>query len=190
MASTPSPDATLRLVVSALLDAGIQYMVTGSFASSVHGEPRATQDLDLVIAPTPQSLNQLLNAFPEDRFYVSHEAARNALSNRGMFHIIEFETGWKIDLMIQKDRPFSREEFSRRRETQLFEQPLVLASAEDVILAKLEWSQSGGSARQLEDVAAIVRTQGQDLDRNYISKWAMQLGFAELWQSIDRRQSL
>lgn len=189
MASAPPPDQTLRFVVIALQNASVPYMVTGSYASSVHGEPRATQDLDIVIAPTARSLSRFLNAFPEDRYYFSREAAREALNHRTMFNIIEFATGWKIDLMICKDRPFSIEEFSRRSEAEVDGQPLMLASAEDVILAKLEWAKSGGSARQLEDVAAVFRTARENLDYAYIDRWSKELGIDQLWQDIRNRST-
>lgn len=185
MASGYPPDQTLHDVVAALNRAGVPYMVTGSFASSIHGEPRATQDLDVVIQPNPNSLSELLEAFPEDRYYLSHEAARQALADRGMFNIIEFATGWKIDLLICKDREFSRTEFERRQKKQVGDQAVVLASPEDVVLAKLEWAKAGNSNRQIEDAAAIVRTLGPDLDRRYITQWAASLGVAELWQQID-----
>ena len=160
-------------------------MVTGSFASSVHGEPRATQDLDLVIDPTPSSLNRFLDQLADDRFYFSHEAASDAMKQRGMFNIIEFGTGWKIDLIIRKNRPFSIEEFARRRMSLIDSQTLSMASPEDVVLAKLEWAKSGGSTRQLDDVKSILRTLGHDLDRAYIERWADELGGAELWRQID-----
>ena len=184
MGSGYAPDATVAYVVDALDAAQVPYMVTGSFASSVHGEPRATQDLDIVVRPTLQSLDRLLKAFPDDRFYVSVDAAHDALRRRGMFNVIEFSSGWKIDLLICKDRPFSEEEFGRRREISLGDQTLSIASAEDVILAKLEWARLGGSARQLEDVAAIVRIQREQLDLDYIKTWAPTLGVADLWLQL------
>jgi hypothetical protein len=102
--------------ISRLLDAtGVDYMLTGSYASSLHGTPRATQDIDVVLAPTGKQLAALLKLLPDTDYYVSSEAAFDALSRRSQFNVIDFSTGWKIDFIIVKDRDFSREELGRRR---------------------------------------------------------------------------
>jgi hypothetical protein len=101
----------LRTVVAALDAAGIPHMVTGSMASAVHGQPRATRDIDLVIDPEGETIEVLVAAFPPDRFYVGD--ARTAVAQRDMFNIIDVTTGWKVDFIIRKDRPFSREERSQ-----------------------------------------------------------------------------
>ena len=88
-------------IVHALAHAGIPYMLTGSFASSFHGSPRASQDIDIVIAPNSEALAQLLTAFPENQYYVSREAAFDALERRTQFNVIDFATGWKIDFIIR-----------------------------------------------------------------------------------------
>jgi hypothetical protein len=80
----------------------------------VHGTPRATQDLDIVIAPTRTQLSELLKLFPDTEYYVSFDAALDALARRSQFNVIDFETGWKVDLIVIKDRDFSRTEFERR----------------------------------------------------------------------------
>ena len=84
-----------RAVQRALDDAGIPYMVTGSFAAAVHAEPRATKDIDIVIAPTTEQLRTFINLFPADRYYAQEEDALEALAHRGMFKIIDFDTGWR-----------------------------------------------------------------------------------------------
>lgn len=115
-------------------------MLTGSYASSVHGAPRATQDLDIVIAPTRGQLLELLRLFPDTEYYVSAEAAFDAFARRGQFNVIDFETGWKVDLIVIKEREFSRAEFERRRPLPLDGASVYVASPEDVLLAKLEWA--------------------------------------------------
>lgn len=119
MASDPSAKSVFERVLLALQSAGVPYMLTGSFASAFHGSPRTTQDIDIVIAPTLGSLNAMLKLFPSDSYYVSREAALQAYGNEGLFNVIDFESGWKIDLIIRKSRPFSLEEFDRRREVLL-----------------------------------------------------------------------
>jgi hypothetical protein len=85
-------------------------MVVGSFASMVHGVPRTTQDLDIVIDPSTASLDQFLREIDTDRFYVDPDVARDALRRRSMFNVIDMNTAWKVDLIVRKARAFSIEE--------------------------------------------------------------------------------
>ncbi|MHB9148527.1 MAG: hypothetical protein ACYC33_00335 [Thermoleophilia bacterium] len=161
----------------------IPHMIVGSFASGFHGEFRATQDADLVIDPTPEQLDALLERVSSD-FYVSPEAAREALSRRGQFNLVHFDTAWKIDLIIRKERPFSREEFARRREENLGGQQVPINSPEDVILAKLEWAKASGSTRQIDDAAAVIAAWGDALDWDYIDHWAHELSVEDLLAQV------
>lgn len=156
-------------------------MLVGSFASSAHGSPRATQDIDIVIDPTSDQLRSLISHFPPSEFYVSPEAASEALARRTQFNLIHLPTGWKVDLIIRKDRPFSFEELGRRRATMVGETQLDVATAEDTIIAKLEWAKLGGSTRQLEDVAGIVRQRGDELDIPYLDHWIAELRLTSEW---------
>lgn len=177
------PDLLAR--VSQLLEqAGIPYMVAGSLASSYHGEPRATRDLDVVIDPSGESLELLLEALPRDEFYVDDAAAREALAERGQFNVVEITSGWKVDFVIRKERPFSTEELKRRRRAEVLGTPSWVASAEDTIIAKLEWARSGESERQLRDVAGILSVSGGELDREYLERWIAQLGLGDLWSRV------
>ena len=94
----------LSRLASLLRDAGIPYMLTGSFASTYHGTPRTTQDLDLVIEVDDASLRALLDSLPEEQYYVAEEAALQALRRRGQFNVIDLASGWKADLILRKDR--------------------------------------------------------------------------------------
>jgi hypothetical protein len=153
----------------------IPYMLVGSYASSFHGHFRATYDVDLVIDPGREQLKDLLQAVGDD-FYVSEEAAWEALVRRGQFNLIHLATSWKVDLIIRKDRPFSREEFARRREERLGSRRIFTNSPEDTILAKLEWAKESGSERQLEDARGVVAAMGERLDWEYLRLWAKELG--------------
>jgi hypothetical protein len=171
------------------LDAlGISYMVAGSMASSFHGRPRTTQDADIVIDPTADQLDRLVAGLSEAGFYVDQGRARDALRRRRQFNVIDPSSAFKLDLIIRKDRPFSREEFARRLRAALGESlEVVLATAEDTILSKLEWSKlGGGSERQLADVGGMIELKGADLDRDYIERWARVLGVLDLWRQADR----
>ena len=164
------------------LDAAkVPYMLTGSFAGAIHGVPRATQDIDVVIAPTRKQLLDLLDRFPETDYYADRETALHALSSRGQFNVIDFATGWKVDLIICKQRDFSLEEFSRRKPMPVLDTTLEVASPEDVIIAKLEWAKIGSSERQIADASGIIRVQGESLDIQYIQRWVKILNLMEQW---------
>jgi hypothetical protein len=183
---TGEQEAIGRLV-RRLEELGIPYMIAGSVASSHHGRPRATNDADIVIDPTPQALDGLVAALSADGYYVDAAIARHALRTRRLFNVIEPESAFKIDLIIRKERPFSREEFARRERHDFAGLSVQIATAEDTILAKLEWARkAGGSERQLDDVAGILQVSGARLDRAYLDKWAEALGVADLWQALAR----
>lgn len=167
----------VRRLVHVLEGLGLPYMFVGSAASTLHGPPRSTQDIDLVVALTLKDAPRLLAAFPDDGYYVSAEAVRDAVLRRYSFNIIDLESGWKADIMVLKARPFSRVEFERRQRADVLGSPSWVATAEDTILAKLEWSQlAGGSARQRDDVLGMIEAQGEVLDIDYLNHWASALG--------------
>ena len=190
MASDDGAEGAIRRALEALQKAGVPYMLTGSFASSFHGAPRTTQDIDIVIAPTLGSLQRLVSEFPEDQYYVSREAALQAYGSESLFNVIDLESGWKIDFIVRKSRPFSVEEFSRRREAEVLGANVTIASAEDVILSKLEWAKMAGSERQITDVAGILRTQGADIDVEYVERWVAVLGVQSEWERASAEAGL
>jgi hypothetical protein len=175
------PGALLRTVTAALESASIPYMVVGSFASTVHGKPRTTHDLDIVIDPTAATLDQFLGALDPDEYYVDPDVARDALRRRSMFNLIDMNTAWKIDLVIRKNRPFSVLELQRRTILPIANVDVPTATAEDTIIAKLEWAKLGASERQLVDVAGILRVRSDALDFAYIEHWVEALDLGEPW---------
>ena len=174
-----SQEVFLSKLARRLEEARVPYMVTGSTASVVYGEPRATRDVDLVIDPSPAELETFLSTLQADT-YVSREAAREALVERGMFNIVDLDSGWKADLIFRKERPFSREEFSRRVRADVLGLSLWVLSPEDSLLSKLEWAKAGASDLQLRDAASIVKLLGETLDGSYLARWAAELGLSDL----------
>ncbi|HEU4881465.1 MAG TPA: nucleotidyltransferase family protein [Longimicrobium sp.] len=171
-------------VLRALEAAGIPVMLTGSFASSYHGAPRATQDIDLVIAPTAEQLRSFVRLLPRDEFYVDEGAALEALKLEGQFNLVDTRTGWKVDLIIRKSRPFSREEFDRRTIVELEGEDVPVATPEDVLIAKMEWARMGESARQLEDAAKMLRVRAQQIDWRYVEHWIRELKLEVQWAAV------
>lgn len=160
-----------------LLDAiGIPYMVAGSLGSSFYGRPRATQDVDVVIAPSAGQMEDLIARLDGLGCYVSADAAREALKQRTMFNVIDTAAGWKADLIIRKDRSFSVEEFGRRRQVEASGRTLWIVSPEDTILSKLEWAKGRQSELQQTDAKGVMLSLRGELDVAYLKRWAKELG--------------
>ncbi len=166
-----------------LATAGIPFMVAGSVGSSFHSQPRSTNDVDLVIDPTPAQLDHWLTLLG-DQFYASPEMAKEALQQKSMFNIIDLTTGVKADLIIRKDRPFSVEEFQRRKTETMQGHSLPIATPEDIILSKLEWNKISPSERQLRDALNVAVAQWPTLDCGYLRKWAPALGVTDSLQEL------
>lgn len=164
----------------------LDYMFCGSVASGFHGVPRNTRDVDLVVVLPGKDVDRLLGALPDEDYYVSEAAVKDAVARQGQFNVIDMSTGWKADFIIRKRRAFSREEFSRRVRGSVLGVDVWVASPEDTILSKLEWGKkSAGSERQLRDAAGIVEVCGDDLDLGYVRRWAKELDVgAELEQVL------
>lgn len=167
------------LRLARLLDeAGIPYMTAGSTSSSIHGHPRATQDVDVVIDPTEDQLDSLIRLLGQD-YYINREVAFEAMRSRTMFNVIALDGGWKADLIVCKDRPFSRREFERRCQVEVMGQVLWLVAPEDVILSKLEWMRGRESDVQYSDALGVAISQWGNLDMEYLNKWAVELGVTD-----------
>jgi hypothetical protein len=162
-------------------------MATGSIVSSLQGEPRATHDIDVVVAITPDAVRALLLAFPLPDYYLDEIAITEAIARRDMFNLLDNAGGDKIDFWILTDEPFDRERFSRRYAEQLPGLRLVVSRPEDTILQKLKWSDlSGGSEKQFTDALRVYEVQFQQLDLPYMDRWAVQLGVSNLWERLRR----
>ena len=161
-------------------------MLAGSVASGFYSTPRTTNDVDVVIDPSVEQFDRFLGLMAHQDWYLDPVAARRALAARDMFAAIDTSTGWKIDLIIRKDRPFSKMEFSRRIPVSFLGVPAYIASREDMILSKLEWALIGGSERQLLDVSAIIEVAAE-LDDDYLDEWADRLGVSELLAKLRSR---
>jgi hypothetical protein len=179
----------LRYATRLLERLGLRYFVTGSSATIFYGEPRFTNDIDIVLDLPPARVAELCAAFPTEEFYVSEEAARKAVARRGQFNVIHPASGLKLDLMIPSENPFNRSRFARvRRLHPAPDYDAQFASVEDVILKKMEYYRDGGSDKHLRDITGVLKISGRDLDRGYIENWARTLGLEEIWQDVVRRE--
>ena len=169
-------------IVAELERAEIPYMVTGSLASSAHGRIRASEDFDIVIAPTPSQLRTFVSSFPDDQYYADEYDAFESFKHTLQFNIIDFATTWKADLIFKKSRDFSRVEFDRRQQHVINGVRVYVTSPEDILIAKLEWAKMGESQRQIDDAAGVIERQGQNLDRDYVLYWVEQLDLQRQWE--------
>ncbi len=180
----PEPTAVTLKVIDTLEVMGIRYLIGGSFASSIHGVARMTADVDLVVDLGMVQVDPLVRAL-ETEFYVDAEAIRDAIRRHESFNLIHLATMFKVDVFILKRRPFDEAQFERRQLCAISADPerhAYIATAEDNILAKLEWYRMGGetSDRQWNDVQNVIKTQLGRLDVGYMRHWALALGVADL----------
>lgn len=183
-----SQSELLKRVVARLQRAGIEHMLTGSVVSSLQGEPRATHDIDVVIAvrgSAEQLAGALKAAFPDPDYFLDEDAARAAISMRSMFNMLDAREGDKVDFWLLSDDDFDRSRFSRRVTEEFEGASLVVSRPEDTILGKLKWSaMSGGSEKQLTDALRVYEVQHGQLDQGYLDAWAARLDVTVLLERL------
>lgn len=173
----------LRIISERFQGAGIQFMLTGSFALAYYGTPRMTRDLDFVVELLEQQIGTLTSVFAED-FYIDEDDARAAIKSQRMFNLMHLTSGIKVDLIIRKDTDYRRAEFARRQQASLTGVATWVVSREDLILSKLVWARDADSERQKHDAAGLL---GDTVDWTYLRKWAPELGVAELLEEISKK---
>jgi hypothetical protein len=173
----------LAPVVDALDALGRRYRVGGSVASSALGVPRSTIDVDIVCELFEEDVERFVSRLAS-AYYVDGDMIRDAIRRRASFNVVHLETMMKVDVFVTKSGAYDRIAFSRAVRKSLDESPRAydLATAEDVVLRKLEWFRLGNeiSERQWRDVLGVLQVQGDALDRAYLQHWAHELGLDDL----------
>jgi len=178
----------LQKIVEVFEQLQIHYLVTGSVAAMAYGEPRLTNDIDIVAAIDERHIGGLLTAFPADEFYISEDMVREAIHHYGQFNIIHPASGLKVDVIIKKNTPFDISRFRRTQRIYPAESYQAnFAAPEDVIIKKMEYYREGGSEKHLRDITGILKISGELIDRDYIFGWAQRLGLTEIWAAVQRR---
>jgi len=184
----PEQLAVTMLVVDALETLGVPYAIGGSFASALHGVMRATMDADLVADLGPGQIVPFALALGE-AFYADVEMMRDATHQHSSFNLIHLDTMFKVDIFVARPRDFDRAQLDRRQLHLLSENPerhAYVASAEDIVLSKLEWYRLGGevSDRQWRDALGVLKVQGERLDLEYMHRMAAGLGIGDLLSRV------
>jgi hypothetical protein len=175
-------------LVEALEASGIEHMLTGSIVSSLQGAPRATHDIDVVVALRGEDAPRLRRCFPESRFYLDEGVIRGAIRTDSMFNVIDLTSGDKVDFWILTNSAFDESRFRRRRVERAFGLNLWVSSPEDTILAKLRWAvKSGGSEKQFLDALSVYELQSTELDLHYLDEWSRKLGVNDLLDRVKKQ---
>lgn len=175
----------VTLLVTNVLDGlGIPYVIGGSMASIIHGMLRTTMDVDIVADMRPEHVSPFL-AKLQGAFYADETAMHQAIQRRGSFNLIHLTTMFKVDVFLPKARAFDQQQLARRKAEPIglhADAQLWVLTAEDVVLAKLDWFRLGGevSERQWRDVLGVLKTQQARLDFEYLRHWGQDLGVADL----------
>jgi hypothetical protein len=179
------PIAVTLAVTTAIEGLGLRYLVGGSLASSVHGIPRSTEDVDLLVELPGRHADALVTALTPS-FYVDADMVRDAIVRRASFNVIHLATMFKVDIFVSDGGPLSLEEMRRAEVVQLGDPPrdVRICTAEDIVVQKLDWCRLGGgvSERQWRDLLGVLRVRHGRLDLDYMDRWAHHLGVAELLQ--------
>lgn len=181
MTDVDAIEVALR-VAAVLDDLHLDYFLGGSLASSFQGEPRATNDIDFVIALRSEQVASLAAALGED-FDVDVEALEQAARRRASWNLYFLPAVLKVDVFVKGRSAFDESEFSRRRRVELRQgRSLFIKSPEDSVLRKLLWFRAGGevSTTQWRDVTQVLSTHGARLERDYLTDWAKRLDLSEL----------
>lgn len=175
----------LLLVVAVFERLGVPYVVVGSMASSAHGFPRTTNDADIVADLGSDHAADVVSAL-QPAFYVERAGVERAVAQYRSFNAIHLASAFKVDVFVPPPDGFGRQQLARRTRERLGPEPearaLYVATAEDVVLSKLEWYRASGevSDRQWLDLLGVIKVQGEALDRTYLRTWAARLGLEGL----------
>ena len=178
------PIEVTLMVTVVLEELGIPYLIGGSFASTLYGMVRTTQDSDIITEMQSRHIRPFVSALEND-FYIDDEMISTAIDRHSSFNIIHRESMFKVDVFIPHETAFQKSQFERVRRIAFDDdgnQIANFASPEDTILSKLEWYRMGGevSERQWRDILGVLKTKVGDLDLDYLRKWARELKVFDL----------
>ncbi|MBM4102543.1 MAG: hypothetical protein FJ263_00630 [Planctomycetes bacterium] len=191
--NSPGELKALADFLAILDELGIVYALGGSMACSVYGKVRFTEDADVTVEPFSSVADALVKKLSSN-FYVSPQAVRQALIQRGSFNVIHIAAAFKIDAFIRNETPFQKQLLQRRRQVVIPALPdakVWAVSPEDILLLKLDWYKQGGctSEKQWNDILGLIGIQRNLLDQKKLLCWADELGVRELLEQALRKDA-
>jgi len=178
----------VRFVLDALDRLQIEYAIVGSFASIAYGEPRYTQDIDILVRLDLSRASALCQQFPVPDWYVSEPTVRDAVQRRRQFNVIHTLSGNKVDFIVARDDDWGRLQFERRVKVGVLADRMgYTVHPEDVILGKLQFYRDGRSEKHLRDIAGMLLTSADRIDRARVAEWAATLNVLDEWLEITTR---
>ncbi len=164
----------LEKITHELEKAEILYMISGSIALNTYAVPRMTRDIDIVIELPKKDIDRFCKIF-ETGYYIDTLTVKEEVQRKGMFNVIDFESGYKIDFIIRKNSEYRQLEFSRRIKTNVYGFDAWIVSIDDLIISKIAWIQELQSSRQIDDIRNLL--QNPKVDKTYIQHWCKTLNF-------------
>jgi hypothetical protein len=177
----------IELFVLPLNQLGIRYLVSGSVAAMLYGEPRVTHDVDLIVFLRAEDIPRLASTFPAPEFYVPPAeviVSEMARERRGHFNILHADSGLKADFYLANRDGLHAWAFRNVKEYSIGKTTVRLAPPEYVIVRKLEYFREGGSEKHLRDIRAMLNVSGEQLNRSELNQWIQRQGVSAEWQKL------
>lgn len=168
----------------------IPYMISGSVGSMIYGEPRMTNDMDIIVELETGKVRDLLANLSKDHYYYpSIEFIQEAIRKKKQFNIIHEEIGSKVDFIIRKDTEFAKKEFSRKNRVPFTENfSAFTASPEDIIISKMLYFRMNPSERHITDIVSILIISGDKMDFDYLNQWIEKSNIQDIWEQIEKKR--
>ncbi len=176
-----------KIFISKFNLANINYMVTGSVASIIYGEPRMTHDIDLVVSLNEKDISKLIQAFPASEFYFPPEEVvkvERTKTSRGHFNIIHFETGFKADVYLVGKNELAKWGIENAKEYELEGEKIFIAPPEYVIIMKMNFYLEGGSEKHINDIKSILKYSKDLIDFDILNKFIKNYNLQTIWEKI------
>jgi predicted nucleotidyltransferase len=175
----------LQQVVTSLDQQGYRFMLVGSYGSSLYGEARFTQDIDIVIELKTDDVDRFCTLFPSENFYLSKPAIVDAIQQHFTFNVIHPSSGNKLDFMLPSNNAWGQSQLDRRQAVEILPDfTTYVASPEDLILGKLWYHHQGGGDRHLRDIAGMLKVSKKLIRQDEVTRWAKLLGVETLWEEL------
>ncbi len=182
---TIGPEKLLLKIIPILDELKIDYFITGGFAVSVWGRPRATFDIDIVVKLIEPKVEPLARALRKisQAGYINEDVAKEAVGQKGEFNFVDPDTGLKVDFWIMKDDQAANVEYGRRIAKKINNKRVYFISPEDLILNKLKWYKQTQSDRHLEDIESIFKISGKQIDKRYLRQKVADI---DIWKILNK----